>query len=224
MDRRKFLSLLRGAGIGLMVGPMTTPDLFATSNAQSTNETEGLVKKIATYLIEERRIKIGLPVGYGHCSCSEYVDRTTGKDASEKMKGASAADWANFYELGPDKVLPNIVQRLFNRNHINIEGPDFAVDVETKVYRKDNTSVLSALNFDDPNNYLKISWFNGRWTHFTDKGLDGVVDECSNPLIDRQRIFMQYLRRIEQMYAQSMSSSNHNLFKTGNFPTSSWKV
>ena len=220
MNLRKFLVV--SAGIGSLVTSATAiqtlsafgqndspaPQSISATAAQNPDEAKDLARRVAGYILEKKEGGLKLDVRYSllhGLTRVEYVDRTTGEDISNKIN--------KIYESGPKRLLtldefakasPNVLMRYFRKELILIDNNNIQASAEVKVYYKNNNP-QGSINWDDPNNQLVILWFepDSRWTHFTDRKIDGIFDECSNPFMrNKQEAYIEHLKRFDRLYTQ----------------------
>ena len=225
MNRRDFLELAGLVSIGTLVNSAPAVQLlsgFAQNNlnaqqprtapVQNYSYVNQLERKIAKAILEETPTILKWPEEYGYENefGKEYIDKKTGMDVTaqikEKFAKLAASNPQKFDNIEPEDVFDYIIMRRFTLGSLGIsgriEGHESTGWVEAKVYHSDNKHFEE--NWNDPKNYLKLGWFDqptSTWSYYTDQGFAGRVSQSWSPfIIDKQRAFVEYLQRIENIF------------------------
>ena len=172
--------------------------------AQDYSEAKQLARKVAGYLIEWKKTELEDGVVSSICDCEIYYDKLTGQELGK----GSAGDllFYGYAEIMGVRRKPEEVVGIFSQESgITIETEDIQASAEARVFQKKN-EYNADLDWNNPRNYLKISWFDNstsRWIRFTDRSIDGIVDESLNPfMVNREQMYIDYLRKFARLYAQ----------------------
>ena len=173
-----------------------------------TTEPYQLARRLLNNVLEEKyRGKFSGAEKYSSfCSgCAVYTDKKTGEEIPfeyifDKMRKLFAVD-PSIEGKNPEDVIPDIVPYTIQKRSIEIWLGDYSFSLESKVYF-DGNGLGAKLNLNHLKNELRASWFDGQWVHFTDRGIDGIVDDAVIPLsMNRQQAYLETLRKIDQLYS-----------------------
>ena len=188
----------------------------ASQSFPSPRYDYGEIKQLARSVVSHvYAAPIGLTINNGRIDShsaldfADLTDMATGKHvAKAEYTGESTAEflrsWYGQNANKPAEFREDILPQPFrsDRYYFGYFGThsDTLGEIEIKVYYDDGQK----LNWSNPNNYLRFSWFGEqqRWSRFTDKEIDGIVNESFTLEPDKQKAYANHLRKIENLFVE----------------------